>query len=126
MGDASEVRTAFVWAALLYAVLFVGHIVAAANEWVLVFRAVAIMITAVTFLVGPLMVFLVRTHDKGLRADAHRIGFHTSLLLSFGLAYAYAGPGFDARLTLGFLGITVVVHSITFLLLISLSGQKVD
>lgn len=126
MGGASKVTTAFVLAGLLYSLLFVSHIVAAANGWVLVFRAVVLAITAVTFLVGPLMVLLTRTHDKRLQAFAHKIGFSTSLFLSVGLAYAYAGQTFDAPLSLGFLGITGVVHSITFRLLNSLSGQKVD
>ena len=92
MGGASKVTTAFVLAGLLYSLLFVSHIVAAANGWVL----------------------------------AHKIGFSTSLFLSVGLAYAYAGQTFDAPLSLGFLGITGVVHSITFRLLNSSSEQKVD
>jgi len=96
-------------AAVIYASLFVGHIVAAANGLTLIFRAIAVSITLMTFLMGPIVWFLSQRGDDSDHL-AYRIGFWVSVPLSVGLAYAYADQTFDAAYLIGFLAATVLTH----------------
>ena len=96
-------------AAVIYASLFVGHIVAAANGLTLFFRAIAVSITLMTFLMGPIVWFLSQHGDDSDHL-AYRIGFWVSVPLSVGLAYAYADQTFDAAYSIGFLVATVLTH----------------
>ena len=96
-------------AAVIYASLFVGHIVAAANGLTLLFRAIAVGITLMTFLMGPIVWFLSQRGDDSNNL-AYQIGFWASVPLSVGLAYAYADQTFDATYSIGFLAATVLTH----------------
>ena len=96
-------------AAVIYTSLFVAHIVAAANGMTLLFRAIAVSITLMTFLMGPLVCFLSQCADD-LNNLAYQIGFSASVPLSVGLAYAYADQTFDAAYSIGFLTATVLTH----------------
>ena len=96
-------------AAVIYASLFVGHIVAAANGLTLLFRAIAVGITLITFLMGPVVWFLSQRGDDSNKL-AYQIGFWASVPLSVGLAYAYADQTFDATYSIGFLAATVLTH----------------
>lgn len=96
-------------AAVIYASLFVGHIVAAANGLTLLFRAIAVGITLMTFLMGPIVWFLSQRGDDSNNL-AYQIGFWASVPLSVGLAYAYADQTFDATYSIGFLTTTVLTH----------------
>ena len=96
-------------AAVIYASLFVGHIVAAANGLTLFFRAIAVSITLMTFLMGPIVWFLSQRGDDSDHL-AYRIGFWVSVPLSVGLAYSYADQTFYAAYLIGFLAATVLTH----------------
>ena len=96
-------------AAVIYASLFVGHIVAAANGLTLLFRTITVSITLMTFLMGPIVWFLSQRGDDSNNI-AYQIGFWASVPLSVGLAYAYADQTFDAAYSIGFLATTVLTH----------------
>ena len=58
----------------IYAALFVRHIVAAANNWDVLFRLIALALTLITFLLGPCIAMLVSNNVDGQRKKAHRLG----------------------------------------------------
>ena len=72
---------------LIFLSLFVAHIVAAANDWDLFFRIVAILITIQTMLVG-LICYII---GKRFNEISYRLGFWACIPLSLGLGWAYAG-----------------------------------
>ena len=112
MGQKSKLIRGVGIAAAIYASLFVGHILAAANGLTLLFRAIAFSITLMTFFMGPIVWFLSQPKD-GLDNLAYRVGFWVSVPLSVGLAYAYADQTFDAAYSIGFLAVTVLTHWLT-------------
>ena len=109
MEQRSRLISAVSIAAVIYASLFVGHIVAAANGLTLLFRAITVSITLMTFLMGPIVWFLSQRGDDSNNI-AYQIGFWASVPLSVGLAYAYADQTFDAAYSIGFLATTVLTH----------------
>lgn len=126
MSDTSAIRSGFVWAAIMYAVLFAGHIVAAANDWDILFRLIASIITAQTFFVGTSIVVLGRARPSESKLQAQRLGYGVSLPLSAGLAYAYGNQSFNLALTLAFLGVTTLTHGFTIWRLNRMMNGKVD
>jgi hypothetical protein len=126
MNGPSKVKGGVFFAGSAYALLFVAHIVAAANEWDFVFRSVAVALTAMTFFTGASVVLFGRIERIDQKVKAQRIGFTISLLLSIGLAYAYSNQSFDAVLTALFVTITSITHGIALSRLNSLAKQKVD
>ena len=72
---------------LIFLSLFVAHIVAAANDWDLIFCIIAILITIQTMLVG----FICYIIGKRFNEISYRLGFWTCIPLSLGLGWAYAG-----------------------------------
>jgi hypothetical protein len=109
MEQRSRLISAVSIAAVIYASLFVGHIVAAANGLTLLFRTITVSITLMTFLMGPIVWFLSQRGDDSNNI-AYQIGFWASVPLSVGLAYAYADQTFDAAYSIGFLATTVLTH----------------
>ena len=79
-----------VFSAMLYVVMFIGHIIAAANELNLLFQILAVLITIQTFLVGPSIILFEKTCNHH---SAMRIGLIISIPLALGLGWAYAGMG---------------------------------
>jgi len=79
-----------VLSALVYVLLFIGHIVAAANDFDTLFRTLAILITIQTFLVGPSIILFEKSCDYH---SAMRTGMIISIPLALGLGWAYAGMG---------------------------------
>ena len=99
----------------IYAALFVGHIVAAANNWDVLFRLIALSLTIITFLLGPCIAMLVSYELVEQRKKAHRLGSWISAPLAIGLAFAYADQSFDIVLSIGFLSLALLSHWVTFL-----------
>ena len=68
----------------VYSLLFVLHIVFAANDLDLLFRFVALLLVAMTFFCAPLLWLI----DSSMN-HSERIGYMVSIPLSIGIAYAY-------------------------------------
>jgi|TARA_B110000967_G_C18866885_1_gene553175 hypothetical protein len=104
--------------------LFLAHIVAAARDWDTVFKVIAALITVMTFAVGPSIIAFgrIKVHEEKIQANT--VGFAVGLVLSSGLAWAYADQSFDIRLTLAFLLITTILHSSHRMLLIQKRPKK--
>ncbi|MBT60509.1 MAG: hypothetical protein CMA63_03010 [Euryarchaeota archaeon] len=96
--------------ATLYAVLFISHIIAAALNFDWAFNAVAVMLSILTFSVGPSSVLLGNISVPKEQLQANTIGFGIGCLLACGLAWAYAERSFDFGLTLSFVLFTAVIH----------------
>jgi hypothetical protein len=99
-----------------YVVLFVLHILFAANELDLLFQIVAMLLVCMTFLCGPLLWYL----DQITVSMSHNqttLGFVVSLPLSLGIAYAYAGMEFELSASFLALLLTSLTHGAWFLFL---------
>ena len=72
---------------LIFLSLFVAHIIAAANDWDVIFRIIAILITIHTMFVG-LICYII---GKRFNEISYRLGFWACIPLSLGLGWAYAG-----------------------------------
>lgn len=92
--------------ASLYVVMFIGHIIAAANDLDLLFRILAVLITLQTFLVGPSIILFER---DCIHQSAMRIGMYISIPLGLGLGWAYADMGLHWSMILWPIG-CVIVH----------------
>jgi|TARA_B110000495_G_scaffold141843_1_gene124766 hypothetical protein len=112
------------FSSILYLALFLAHIVAAARDWDTVFKVIAALITVMTFAVGPSIIAFgrIKVHEEKIQANT--VGFAVGLVLSSGLAWAYADQSFDIRLTLAFLLITTILHSSHRMLLIQKRPKK--
>ena len=78
---------AVIYFCVLFSILFVLHIVFAANDNHLMFRSVAIIITVIVFLCGPICIFLESSKDR--YKFSFNVGMTLSSLLSVGLGWAY-------------------------------------
>lgn len=110
--DASVVQTVVI-TAVVYALLFAAHIVAAANDWTLVFRVIASSLTVMTFLLGWCLAWMLKDENSEIRKHAHNIGSWISIPLAIGLAYAYAGQTFNISLSAAFVVLTLATHALT-------------
>lgn len=110
--DASVVKTVVV-AAVVYAILFAAHIVAAAKDWALLFRAIATSLTCMTFLLGWCLAWMLKNENLEMRKRGHVIGAWISIPLAVGLAYAYAGQTFNISLSAAFVVLTLATHALT-------------
>ncbi|MDE0869199.1 MAG: hypothetical protein OSA21_02675, partial [Candidatus Poseidoniaceae archaeon] len=72
---------------------------------------IAALITLMTVTVGPSIIALGRVQNFEQKIQANAVGHSIGLLLSIGLAWAYADQSFDMLLTLAFLLITAILHS---------------
>ena len=64
-----------------------------------------------TFAVGPSIIVSGRIQNRKEKIQANTIGHSIGLILSIGLAWAYADQSFDIPLTLAFILITGILHS---------------
>ena len=87
-----------------YVLLFVLHIVFAANELDHLFRIVAVLLVAMTFFCAPLLWLIDSSMKQSLR-----IGYVASIPLSIGIAYAYTNMQFQ----LGATFLAVIATSVT-------------
>ncbi|MEC7180965.1 MAG: hypothetical protein VXW36_06200 [Candidatus Thermoplasmatota archaeon] len=87
-----------------YVLLFVLHIVFAANDFDHLFRIVAVLLVAMTFFCAPLLWLIDSSMKQSLR-----IGYVASIPLSIGIAYAYTNMQFQ----LGATFLAVIATSVT-------------
>ena len=87
-----------------YILLFVLHIVFAANDLEHLFRIVAFLLVAMTFFCAPLLWLIDSTMKQSLR-----IGYIASVPLAIGIAYAYTNMEFQ----LGATFVAVIATSVT-------------
>ena len=109
--SASDLFRGICIAATLYAALFLAHIIAAAQDWDAAFKLIAASITLMTFTVGQSIIVLGRVKSIEQKIQANAVGHSIGLILSIGLAWAYADQSFDMFLTLAFLLTTAILHS---------------
>jgi hypothetical protein len=114
MKDGVSVRMAVLIAGVVYVALFASHIVAAVNDWNIVFRMIAVAITCMTFFLGWCISVLVPRNDDQAKNTAHTAGVWISAPLAIGLAFAYADQSFSPLLTCGFVATTWITHAITY------------
>jgi len=89
-----------------YSLLFVLHIIFAANDLDILFRLVALLLVAMTFFCAPLLWAI----DSSM-FHSERIGFMMSVPLSAGIAYAYTGMEFQFDATLLAIFATTLTHT---------------
>ena len=87
-----------------YVLLFVLHIVFAANDLEHLFRIVAVLLVAMTFFCAPILWLIDSTMKQSLR-----IGYIASMPLSIGIAYAYTNMQFQLDATF----LAVIATSVT-------------
>ena len=87
-----------------YVVLFVLHIVFAANDMEHLFRIVATLLVAMTFFCAPFLWLIDSSMKQSLR-----IGYIASVPLSIGIAYAYTDMEFQLSATF----LAVIATSVT-------------
>ena len=96
--------------ATLYAVLFLGHIIAAVQEFDTVFQTIAVLISLMTFLIGPSIVLFGHITEFQQKIRANLLGFPISIALAIGLSWAYEDQSFDIVRSLAFVFVAVGVH----------------
>ena len=93
-----------------YVLLFILHIVFAANDLEFLFRIVAVLLVAMTFFCAPLLWLIDSSMKQSLR-----IGYIASIPLSIGIAYAYTDMQFQLDATFLAFVITSVTHGASWL-----------
>ena len=116
-----EVRRTVLFSAGIYATLFIAHILAAANDLLIIFRIIATAITFQTFLLGGTFLFFHVHSSQSVRRDAFKIGCLISFPLSIGLGWAYSDMQWDSMIV-GFPLIAIATH---FLLGYGLQSKSV-
>ena len=100
----------------LFALLFLLHIVTAANDYANAFRVVALLITAQVLLCGYSIQFFSGLKETKAKHQMNKIGFLISIPLSIGLARAYAGMEFDFTIVYWILATTIFHMSRQYLI----------
>ena len=90
---------------LMYVLLFILHIVFAANDLSLLFRIVATLLVAMSFLCAPILWII----DSSMKHSL-RLGYIASIPLSIGIAYAYTNMQFQFGATSVALLVTSLTH----------------
>ena len=90
----------------IYVLLFVLHIVFAANDLEHLFRIIATLLAAMTFFCAPILWLI----DSTMK-ESPRIGYIASIPLSIGIAYAYTNMEFQLGATFLAVIATSVTHS---------------
>ena len=101
-----DLQSIFIYGAI-FSLLFVLHIVFAANDLDFLFRLVAIMLSGMIFFCGPCMVFLEKS--KVRYSLVYNIGIIVSCPLSIGLGWAYGGMSTSVYIGL-FPLVTLIIH----------------
>ena len=78
--------------AVIFCTLFVGHIIAAARDYDVLFRIIATLITSMTMFVGLVMHLLCISFKE---SRGFVVGRYASVPLSAALGWAYAGMEFS-------------------------------
>ncbi len=115
MREVSAMRSVIVFSSM-YALLFLLHIVFAANDFDLLFRIVAIVLVIMTFFCGPVLWFI-GNGDESTFAAIIKTGFFISIPLAVGIAYAFTDMEFKFVGTSIALLLTTLTHSGWFLLM---------
>ena len=77
--DTSPIFRGVCISATLYAVLFLGHIIAAVQEYDTVFQTIAVSISLMTFLIGPSIVLFGQITEFQQKIRANLLGFPISV-----------------------------------------------
>ena len=105
----SRITRGVVLSAGFFALLFLLHIVAAANDLDTFFRIIAILITAQILFCGFSIQILSGLNGLADKKTMNRIGLLISIPLSIGLGRAYAGMEFDVTV-LFWVFATLILH----------------
>tara|TARA_Y100000768_G_scaffold156417_1_gene116797 strand:+ start:123 stop:566 length:444 start_codon:yes stop_codon:yes gene_type:complete len=108
--DASPFFRGVCITATLYAALFLGHIVAAAQDWDILFRVIAVFISVLTFFIAPCITVFGQVTEASEKIRANSFGLPLSMGLAVALAWAYEDQSFDIFRTLSFILLSFVVH----------------
>ena len=92
-----------------FSLLFLLHIIAAANDMDTFFRIIAILITAQVLFCGYSIQVLSGLNEFADKMAMNRIGLLISIPLSIGLGRAYAGMEFDVTV-LYWVFATLILH----------------
>ena len=98
--------------AILFASLFITHIVLAANGYSTLFKIVAIIITIHAIAVGPTIIILGQISDVETKIVALKIGLIIAIPLNISLGWAYAGMTISIAWMVAFPVLTTVLHLI--------------
>ncbi len=110
LNDASPLFRGVCISATLYAALFLSHIVAATQDWDTLFKIIALLISLMTFIIGPSIVIFGKINMMQEKIRANTFGFPISIVLAIGLAWAYEDQSLDMIRTLAFIGVAIGVH----------------
>ena len=102
----TQIRTLVIYCTILM-LLFVLHIVFAANDYHLLFRVVALLITLMTFFSGPICMFIEPIQERYKTIYVH--GLLISIPMSIGLGWAYSDMSVGLEMIL-FPLITLIIH----------------
>jgi len=102
-------RSLFIYATL-FSLLFVLHIIFAANNQKILFCVVAITITIMSFFCGPICVILETKNE--LYGDVFQFGMIASIPICIGLGWAFNDMSFGSQMVL-FPWVSLLIHSIT-------------
>lgn len=122
--DTSPIFRGVCISATLYAVLFLGHIIAAVQDFDTVFQIIAVSISLMTFLIGPSIVLFGQITEFQQKMGANSLGFPISIALAIGLAWAYEDQSFDMVRTLVFICIAIGVHFVHRQLIFQKHAEK--
>ena len=95
--------------AVIFCTLFVGHIIAAARDYDVLFRIIATLITSMTMFVGLVMHLLCISFKE---SRGFVVGRYVSIPLSAALGWAYAGMEFSSFILIWVI-IAVLIQYIT-------------
>ena len=112
--------------ATLYAALFLGHIVAAAQEWNILSQIIAVFISVMTFFIGPCISAFGQITEITEKTRANTFGLCVSMGLAIGLAWAYEGQSFNIFRTLMFLLLSIAVHFSHRQMIVQKNSEKMD
>ncbi len=102
----TQIRTLVIYSTI-FMLLFVLHIVFAANDYHLLFRVVALLITVMTFFSGPICMFIEPIQERYKMIYVQ--GLLISIPLSIGLGWAYSDMSVGLEMIL-FPLITIIIH----------------
>ena len=96
--------------ATLFTLLFITHIVFAANGYSTLFKIIAIIITIHAVAVGPTIIILGHISDVKTKIIALKIGLVIAIPLNIGLGWAYAGMVISITWMASFVILATVSH----------------
>ena len=98
--------------ASLFTSLFLIHIVLSANEYMTLFKIIAILITIQLIAVGPTIILFGQINNLKTKIVALKIGLLIAIPLNIGLGWAYAGMAISIAWMVTFPALTTVLHLI--------------